>query len=225
MSGGRRTAPGDGAVHVDDADVGITEARRRLGGVDLGGTFGGLLAGFGATLLLALLAGAAGVVGDGADGISAGEIANAGGVTAVIVLLLACAAAGWAAARIARYDGARNGALAALAFLVVLGAGAIAGGNTVTDTDGLFGTGLVEGISRDDLGAAAAAAAVALLLLGVLVGAAAGRLGGRYHRRADHLVASTRPGAVAIPTVVQRASAPGDTDLSGTARRSRAGAR
>lgn len=198
-------APG---VRVSDAngDVGVAEARRRFGGVDLPATLAGMLAALGTAVLLGGLLAGAGTFGyqlgleDAATKLSVGGLI--GGLATLFVAFLV---GGWVAGRAARYNGGLNGVLTALWF-VALAALMGALGAWAGDKYNVFANvNLPQWFSGDALGPAAILSG--LVALAVMVGAAwvGGRLGERYHRRADSLVARTRPGAIAEPRRVVRA--------------------
>jgi hypothetical protein len=173
-----------------DPYAGIAAARERFGGIDVPATLVGMLTGLSTTLLLAGLVGAAvGAVGyqTGLES-DAEDLSTASVIGGAVVLFVAFLIGGWAAGRIARYDGARNGLVAALWTLVfaaiLSGLGAWLGseydvfGNVDLpqwfSTDAVTTTALVSG-----------AAAVLAMLIGAVIG---GIWGERYHRRADRTI-------------------------------------
>jgi hypothetical protein len=180
-------------------DAGVREAHRRFGGIDVPATLVGMLAALALLILIGGLVGAA----IGAIGYQSGLKGNhtslsiaglAGGIAAIF---LSFVVGGWAAARIARYDGARNGLItgvwALLLALILAGLGAWLGTqyNIFRNVPNL-----PDWFSHDaeTVGAiASAAAAVVAMLLG---GALGGAWGESYHRRIDRLIADTRPGAI-----------------------------
>ena len=99
--------------HETSADpyAGIHAARERFGGVDIPASLVGMLTALSTVIILAGLVGAAfGVVGyqtgleENAEDLSMGSL-----IGGVAILFVAYLIGGWAAGRIARYDGARNG--------------------------------------------------------------------------------------------------------------------
>ena len=189
---------GDG-IAVDKApDVGVREARRRFRGVDLPATLVGMLAALALVVLLAGLVGAAiGAVGyqRGVEG-NEQELSIASLAGGVVVLFIAYFVGGWAAARIARYDGATNGLLTGVWTLLLAallaGLGAWAG----SEYDVFRNVDLPHWFSRDALtvgGIVSAALAALAMLLGGLLG---GVRGERYHRAADATIAATRAGGL-----------------------------
>jgi hypothetical protein len=180
-------------------DVGLTEAHRRFGGLDLPASLAGMLCALGTTVLLAGLLAGAGSIGY-QRGVRSDEstLSVAGLAGGLAVLLIAFLVGGWVAGRMARYDGLRNGLMTAVWFIVL--AAVVAGlGAWLGDRYDFF--------SRVDLpqwftDGAGSATAIVTGLLAVVVMLAAGALGGwlgaRYHRRADRLIAATRSGGVEV---------------------------
>ena len=199
----RRREPvqvGTDRVRVDrtSPDVGIEEARRRFGGIDVPATLVGTLAALALTTLLAGLIGAA----IGAIGYQTGlkgdenELSVASLIGGLIVLFLAFVIGGWAAARIARYDGARNGLMTAVWAIVLAAILGGLGGWLGSKYDVFRDVNLPQWFSSDALTVGAIVSAVvaaATMLVGGLVG---GLWGERYHRRADAAIANTREGGM-----------------------------
>ncbi len=175
-------------------DVGVLAARERFGGLDIPATLVGMLTALAVLLLLAGLVGAA----VGAVGYQAGLKGNAKEVSiasllgGLITLFVAFLIGGWAAGRMARYDGGRNGALAAVWAIVLA---AILSGLAAAfgaQYDVLRNVDLPQPFSRDALtvgGIASALVAIAVMLLAGFLG---GKWGERYHRRADAEMLSVR---------------------------------
>ena len=187
-------------VTVRDAarDVGVREARARFGGIDLAATLVGMLAALAALLLLGgLVSAAVGAIGYQVGLKGTEEELSLGGLLAgLLVLFLSFLLGGWAAGRMARYDGAKNGlmtgvwALVLAAILAALGAWLGAKYNVLAQVE------LPNWFSRDALttaGIVSGLVAIAAMLAGGLLG---GLWGERYHRRADAVIAGTREGGV-----------------------------
>ena len=198
-------APG---VRVSDAngDVGVAEARHRFGGVDIPATLAGMLAALGTAVVLGGLLAGAGAFGyqlgvkDAATTLSLGGL-----VGGLVTLFVAFLIGGWVAGRVARYNGGLNGVLTALWFVLLAallgGLGAWAG-----DKYNVFANvNLPQWFSGNALGTAAVVSGAVALAVMLGAGWLGGWLGERYHRRADSLVARTRPGAIAVPRRVLRA--------------------
>lgn len=179
-------------------DVGVAEARRQFGGLDVLATIGGLLAALGTLALLGGLAGAIGTVGYQLGEAGEDELSLGGLIAGIVVLLVAFFVGGWVAGRIARYDGGRNGLVTALWF-VLLAAGLAALGAWLGDRYDVFADlELPQWFSGDRTGVAAVASAVLGAVAALAAGWFGGKVGERYHRRADAMVARTREGGVAV---------------------------
>ena len=205
--GRRVAAPADVRVTDVTGDVGVEEARSRFGGIDIPATLAGALAALGTAVLLGGIGAAAGTYGYqlGLDDATE-ELTVAGLVAGLAALCLAFLIGGWVAGRVARYDGGQNGVVTALWF-VLLAAAAAALGAWAGDEYNVFrNVNLPQWFDADALTPAAIATGLLALAVMLLAGWTGGRLGERYHRRADSLVARTRPGAVGQPRRVVRAS-------------------
>ena len=183
---------------ASDPYAGIHAARERFGGIDIPASLVGMLTALSTVLILAGLVGAAfGVVGyqtgleADAEDLSIGSL-----IGGVAILFVAYLIGGWAAGRMARYDGARNGfatGVWTLIFGAILAAlGAWAG----SEYDVFQNVDLPQWFDRDALTLAAiisGAAAVVAMFLGGIIG---GMWGERYHRRADSTIVDTRTAPV-----------------------------
>ncbi len=200
-------APAGVRVTNVTADVGMEEARSRFGGIDIPATLAGALAALGTAVVLAGLGTGAGTFGYqmGLDD-AAEKLTVAGLIGGLLTLILAFLVGGWVAGRVARYDGGRNGLLTAFWFVLLAAAAAALGAWAGDEYDVFRNVNLPQWFDADAL--TGAALATGLLALAVMFGAGwiGGRLGERYHRRADSLVAHTRPGAVGVPRRIVRAS-------------------
>ena len=177
-------------VRVDrlDSDLSRVEARHRFGGFDVPAALGGTLAGLGTLVLSAGLLSGLGAYGY-QQGVRDDDTLSLAGLAAgLLALLLSGLAAGWVAGRMARYDGMRNGLLAA-GLLVALTAalGAVAR-DRFADLPTWISSNATTG----------RALLTALIGLAVLLGAAAlgGRLGAGWHRKVDNAVVGTRAGGL-----------------------------
>lgn len=185
-------------AHEDERrPVGVDAARERFGGRDLPASLAGMLVAFAALLLFAGLASAAigtiafqtGVEGNEEE-LSLGALIAAGAVIFLAFLL-----GGWAAGRMARYNGALNGFLVAVWF-VVLGVVLAIAGAIADSTYNLFEdlrvaeATLPNWFSAEDMTTGAiisSLAFVALMVAGAVLG---GIWGTRMHRRADREIAA-----------------------------------
>jgi MFS family permease len=178
---------------TDDPYAGITAAHERFGGVDIPASLIGMLTALSTTLILAGIVGAA----FGAVGYQTGLEQNAQDLSTwslvggVAVLFVAYVVGGWAAGRIARYDGIRNGFATGI-WTLVLGA-ILAGLGAWIDSeyDVFRNVELPQWFESDALTTAAiisGIAAIAAMFAGGIIG---GLWGERYHRRADRTIVST----------------------------------
>ena len=149
-------------------------------------------------IILAGLVGAAfGVVGyqtgleENAEDLSMGSL-----IGGVAILFVAYLIGGWAAGRIARYDGARNGfatGVWTLVFAAILaGLGAWAG----AEYDVFENVDLPQWFDSDALTTAAIASGIGAIVAMFVGGIIGGFWGERYHRRADATIADTRRSTV-----------------------------
>jgi hypothetical protein len=182
--------------HATAADpyAGIHAARERFGGVDIPASLVGMLTALSTVLILAGLVGAAfGVVGyqtgleENAQDLSIGSL-----IGGVAILFVAYLIGGWAAGRMARYDGARNGfatGIWTLVFGAILAAlGAWAG----AEYDVFQNVELPQWFDEDAFTIAAIASGIGAIVAMFVGGIIGGFWGERYHRRADTTIADTR---------------------------------
>ncbi len=195
---------------------GIGEAKERFGGLDWLGTIAGMLTALATvTILGGLITAAIGAIGyqTGIDGIEE-ELGIGGLVGGLITLFLAFLFGGWAAARIARYDGKRNGLMTAV-WALLLGALLAGLGALLGSEYNVFERVDLPNLFTSDAATAAAIgsglASAAAMLLGGLLG---GILGERWHRKADLTVADQR-----VATTTAHVPAPGMTGTVGTTAR------
>jgi MFS family permease len=176
-----------------DPYAGISAARDRFGGIDIPASLVGMLTALSTTLILAGLIGAALGAVDYQSGLEgdAEDIALWSMIGGVAVLFVAYFIGGWAAGRMARYDGARNGFATGVWTLVfgaiLAGLGAWIG----SDYDVFRNVELPQWFSTDAFTTRAiitGIAAIAAMFLGGIIG---GLWGERYHRRADRAIVST----------------------------------
>jgi CBS domain containing-hemolysin-like protein len=177
-------------------DPAVRAARDRFGGLDVPATMVGTLTALAVLVLLGGLIGAAiGAIGyqagleDAAAEISIGSL-----IGGLIVLFIAFLVGGWAAGRMARYDGARNGlftAVWALLLAAILSALAAIFG---AEYDVFRNVDLPQFFSRDALTLGAIVSSILAIVVMLLGGLLGGKWGERYHRRADATILGTREG-------------------------------
>jgi hypothetical protein len=193
----------DGARAVDvrtersygsDPYAGIHAARERFGGIDIPASIVGMLTALSTIIILAGLVGAA----FGAVGYQTGleenaeDLSIASLIGGVAILFVAYLIGGWAAGRIARYDGARNGFATGIWTLILAGILAALGAWAGAEYDVFQNVELPQWFDSDALTTAAiisGIAAIAAMFAGGILG---GLWGERYHRRADTTIADAR---------------------------------
>ncbi|HSL10782.1 MAG TPA: hypothetical protein VLA82_05665 [Actinomycetota bacterium] len=181
-------------------------AHERYGGMHVGAQLVGMLTAVAMTLLLAgLVAAAVGTVAfetgvDESLNATADEVSVGSVIAGIVVLAIAFVVGGWAAGRMSRYDGGRNGLMTAVWFLVLgavlAGLGALAGDeyNVAARVDLLpdwFGTWF-----DADVAAGAIVSGLVAIVVILVAGFLGGKLGERFHRRADDMIARHESGAV-----------------------------
>jgi MFS family permease len=175
-----------------DPYSGIAAAQERFGGIDIPASLVGMLTGFATTLILAGLIGAALGAVDYKTGLEAEaqDIAIGTMIGGVAVLFVGFFIGGWAAGRMARYDGARNGFAAGVWTLILAGI-LSAPGWISGDYDVFRNVDLPQWLSTDEFTTYAiitGIAAIGAIFVGAILG---GLWGERYHRRADRTIAAT----------------------------------
>jgi MFS family permease len=173
-----------------DPYAGIAAAHERFGGIDIPASLVGMLTALSTTLILAGLIGAAFGAVDYQSGLEgdAEDIALWSMVGGIAVLFVAYLVGGWAAGRIARYDGARNGFAAGIWTLILGGILAGLGAWVGTEYDVFRDVNLPQWFSTDAFTTRAiitGVAAIAAMFVGGIIG---GLWGEQYHRRADRTI-------------------------------------
>lgn len=180
------------------SDVGVAEARSRFGGFDLPASLAGALVALATlTLLASLIAGGvAALIAEGGFSRDDDTVSVASVVATLTTVFLAFLCGGWAAARMARYDGVRNALATVLWFLLIMAALAAIGAWLGDEYDVLPSTGLPAWLTTDEFESAGIIAGIGAIISALVGAALGGRIGERYHRRADASLASVRPGGV-----------------------------
>ncbi len=198
---------------VDEGDrAGLDAARSRYGGLDVPASLAGTLVALAMLLLLAGLASAAfGVLAfntettDLAGNVE--ELTLGALIAAGVVIFLAFVIGGWSAGRMSRYNGALNGSMVAVWFVVLMVILAILG-VVAGDTYNLFDNlrvaeaSLPNWFSTDDVTTGALVSSVAfagVMIIGAILG---GIWGTRLHRKADRTIVGGAERAVSETTVV-----------------------
>jgi hypothetical protein len=178
-----------------DPYSGIDAAHERFGGIDIPASLVGMLTALSTTLILAGLIGAALGAVDYQSGLEgdARDITTWSMIGGVAVLFVAYVVGGWAAGRMARYDGARNGFATGIWTLILGGILAGLGAWIGSDYDVFRNVDLPQWFSTDAFTTRAiisGIAAIAAMFAGGILG---GLWGEYYHRRADRTIAAAPP--------------------------------
>lgn len=172
-------------------DLGVSEARHRYGGLDIPATLAGTLAALGTAVLLGGLLAAAGSFGY-QQGLSDQTVSIGGLIAGLVTLLVSFLVGGWVAGRIARYDGGRNGLMTALWFVVLAALASAAGAWAGSEYDVFSDVELPQWFSEDATSWQAIVTGLVAFVVMFVAGYFGGKLGERYHRRADALIVHTR---------------------------------
>ena len=189
----RGTARGASAVTPRREHLHAAHQRQReeFGGINWGAAFFGWLVAVGlGSLLVAILVAAGAAVGLTQDDATSNvdTVGLGGAIALLVVLMIAYYCGGYVAARMSRFDGARQGFgawLFGIAVAIVLAIAAVVLGSEYNVLEQLNLPSLPVGDSTLTTGGAIALAAVVLgTLLAAVVG---GKAGMRYHRRVDRV--------------------------------------
>jgi hypothetical protein len=193
VDGARRGDTRTDYAATSDPYAGIHAARERFGGVDIPASLVGMLTALSTVLILAGLVGAAfGVVGyqtgleEDAQDLSIGSL-----IGGVAILFVAYLIGGWAAGRMARYDGAKNGFATGIWTLVFGAILAVLGAWAGAEYDVFQNVELPQWFDEDALTLAAVASGIGAILAMFVGGIIGGTWGARYHRRADTTIVDT----------------------------------
>lgn len=176
------------------SDVGVAEARRRFGGLDVPASLVGMLT---ALAMVIILGGIAAAI-IGSIGYQTGvrgnteELSIGGLIAGLVVLFLSFLVGGWAAGRMARYDGGVNGVMTAVWTLIL---GAILAGLGAwlgSEYDVFARVNAPQFFSSDAFTTSAIITGILALAVMLLGGWLGGLWGQRFHRAADSVIAGTR---------------------------------
>ena len=189
-------------VHSERLDVGVGEARRRFGGLDVPASLVGMLTALAFLVLFGGLVGAAiGAIGyqTGLEG-NDEELSVGGLVGGLLALALAYLLGGWTAGRIARYDGPLNGAMTGVWTIVLAAILSALAAWLGSEYDVLRNVDLPQWFSRDALATGAIVSGIVAVATMLAAGALGGGWGERFHRRADQAIVATRSGGIGLET-------------------------
>jgi hypothetical protein len=168
------------------------EAARRYGGFDPVASFGGALAAVGSVVLLGSIAASIGWIRySPTRHHSQIQLSAAGVLAGALTLFVGFVLGGWVAGRMARYDGGRNGLLTVAWFVALVALAAAVGGLANRDYNALTAVQAPRWLSENAWtarGLLVIAGAIVVMLLAASLG---GRLGQRYHRKPDAVIAAT----------------------------------
>jgi hypothetical protein len=178
---------------VVGAETDLASIRDRFGGADLVAGILGMFTALGVLVLLgALIAAGAGGIDYQVNQIDLDgnlqEVEVIGAIVAIVVIFAAFFVGGWAAGRIARFDGGANGLGVALWFILlvaIFGAIGIWFGSeynafAAVDLPNWFGQ-----LGADEVTLKSVAGAVAGIVAALLGGYIGGEVGEQYHKRVD----------------------------------------
>ncbi len=178
---------------VRGTEANMASVTERFGGIDTPASLMGMFTAFGVLAFLgSLIAAGVGAADYQLNAFdiegNVQELVVGGVIMAVLVTFVAFLSGGWAAGRMARYDGGMNGIGTALWALLVIAVFAALGAWAGAEYNAFQRVGLPDWFSQirgDDvttLGVVAAAASVVAVFAGAYIG---GKFGEMYHRRAD----------------------------------------
>lgn len=192
------------ARRIGGARTDMTSIKERFGGGDFVAALLGMFTALGVLVFVgALLVAGRGEIGYQLNVIdfdgNLQEVEVVASIVAVAVLFAAFVAGGWAAGRMARYDGPANGVGAALLFVLAVALFGFLGEWLGSEYNAFANAGLPDWFSQldaDDIGLKAAAAALAGMVAVMLGGYIGGAIGEKYHIEADAAVAQSAERAV-----------------------------
>ncbi len=189
---------------IRGTEADLTAIKARFGGGDFVAAVLGMFTALGTLVFLGalILAGQAGIgyqlnVID-FDG-NLQEIEVVGSLVAIAVIFTSFVVGGWAAGRMARYNGAMNGVAAALLFILLVATFAVLGQWLGAEYNAFANAGLPDWFAQldaADIDVKVAAAALAAMVASMLGGYVGGEIGERYHVAADAALAQEAASSV-----------------------------
>ena len=185
---------------IRGAETNLRTIRDRFGGADAVAGILGMFAALGVLVFLgALLAAGAGQIPYQLNQLDVDgnlqDVEVVGSLVAIAVVFVAFLVGGWAAGRIARYDGAINGVGVALWFILLVAIFGLLGVWFGTEFNAFRGPGLPDWfaqIGTDDVTLKAIAGAAAGIVAALLGGGVGGMMGEQYNRRVDAALIGNR---------------------------------
>ncbi len=183
---------------VRGAETDLGGIRDRFGGADVVAGILGMFAALGTLVFLgALLAAGAGEIPYQLNQIDIDgnlqEVEIVGALVAIAVIFASFFVGGWAAGRMARYDGGINGVGVALWFILLVAIFGLLGAWFGAEYNAFASAGLPDWFAQagaDDVTLKAIAGAAAGVVTALLGGGIGGLLGEQYHRRIDAAMTS-----------------------------------
>jgi hypothetical protein len=183
---------------VRGAETDLGGIRERFGGADVVAGILGMFAALGTLVFLgALLAAGAGEIPYQLNQIDLDgnlqEVEVIGALVAIAVVFASFFVGGWAAGRMARYDGGINGVGVALWFILLVAIFGLLGAWFGSEYNAFAGAGLPDWfaqIGADDFTLKSIAGAAAGIVTALLGGGIGGLFGEQYHRRVDAAITS-----------------------------------
>ena len=178
-----------------DPNAGLAAARDRFGGIDIPASLIGMLTALAMLVILGgLVGGAISAFGyqTGLEGADVEEVTIGGMIAGLVVLFLSFVIGGWAAGRMARYDGLRNGIMTAIWAIILFAVLSIVGAWLGDEYDVLAKANLPRWFSEDVLTSTALIGALIAAATAIIGGALGGLWGAAYHRRADREILAPR---------------------------------
>lgn len=185
---------------IKGTETNMASVRERFGGVATPAALVGMFAALGVLVFLgSLIAAGAGNLAYQLNAFdlegNVEELAWAGVITATLVVFVSFLVGGWAAGRMARYDGGINGLAAGLWLVVLVAIFAALGAWVGQEYNAFQMAGLPDwftqfrGDDRTTIGVVAAILALVAVFVGGYLG---GRFGEMFHRRVDAALTDTR---------------------------------
>jgi hypothetical protein len=178
---------------IRGAEADLGGIRERFGGADVVAGILGMLTALGTLVLLgALLAAGAGEIPYQLNQIDVDgnlqEVEVVGAIVAIAVVFASFFVGGWAAGRMARYDGGINGVGVALWFILLVAIFALLGAWFGSEYNAFSAAELPDWFAQvgaDDVTLKSIAGAIAGIVAALLGGGIGGMFGEQYHRRID----------------------------------------